>query len=49
MLSINHALFPHFKACKPPEFDCSKSENGGQKSKLIHFSAAALFIQAAPS
>lgn len=28
---------------KPPEFDYSKSENGGQESKSIHFSAEALF------
>ena len=45
----NYQLMKDFKAYKPPEFDYSKSENGGQESKSIHFSSEALFIQIAPS
>jgi len=45
----NYQLMKDFKACEPPEFDYSESENGGQESKSIHFSAVALCIQTAPS
>lgn len=35
----------YLKACKPLQFDHSKSEKGSQKNNSMHFLAVAFFIQ----